>query len=553
MKKITKKGKIVFLSMASLLVLILLFSIILLSNGLLGFGVNGLGVNGSGIAESGVSGLTSLSDQKIERLLIPKPVNYDTKDGSFTLTDKASIYVSGNSSNETEEISAIAEYFVDILNPSTGYDLSVIKSSTPKAGCIYLTTLDGDSSLGNEGYKLDVTAKGVTISAFTAEGLFRGIQSIRQLLPEDIEKGTVSANAPWKIPCSSITDFPAYSWRGMMLDVARHFIGVRDVKRTIDLMAQYKMNKFHLHLSDDQGWRIEIKSWPNLTKVGGSKEVGGGDGGFYTQEEYIDIVNYAKERYITLIPEIDMPGHCNAALASYGELNPDGKKKELYFGTNVGFSSLMCRSEVTYTFINDVIGELAAITPGQYIHIGGDEAAATSNEDYNYFIGRVDKIVSSYGKKSIGWGPFDTSDGTTSDDLLQNWNGKITSAQNKEMKIIASPSDKAYIDMMYYGDTPIGLNWAGYSSTDDAYKWDPTDYAPENSIIGIECPLWTETVEDMDDIEYLAFPRLLGHAEVGWTPKALRNWDEYKVRLQSHGPRMENQEIDFFKDPVVSW
>jgi hexosaminidase len=208
----------------------------------------------------------TLSEQEAECMIIPKPVEYIAGKGNFTLSEGASICVNGNNDTQTEEIRKIGKYLADKLKPSTGYNLNVVKSKTPAKGSIYLTTVDGDSRLGEEGYHLEVTKNKVTLSAFTPEGLFRGIQTIRQLLPAEIEKSSVVTGTDWSMPCSSITDYPAYSWRGMMLDVARHFISAEDVKRTIDLIAQYKMNRFHMHLSDDQGWRIEIKSWPNLAK-----------------------------------------------------------------------------------------------------------------------------------------------------------------------------------------------------------------------------------------------------------------------------------------------
>lgn len=486
--------------------------------------------------------------------IIPRPVSYTAGTGNFTLASGTSIYVQGNSTAETDEIYKTGQYLAGKLNPSTGFNITVVKANNPPAGKLYLTTIGGDPTLGNEGYQLTVNSTGVTLSAYKPEGLFRGIQTIRQLLPADIEKSSLVTGVSWIMPCCTIRDYPTYAWRGMMLDVARHFFGVNDVKRTIDLMAQYKMNKFHLHLSDDQGWRIDITSWPDLALIGGSTQVGGATGSFYyTQAQYTDIVNYAKDRYITIIPEIDMPGHCNAALASYGVLNPDGQRKPLYTGTSVGFSSFMCQAEITYTFVGDVIRELAALTPGEYIHIGGDEASSTTQADYDYFIGRVNDIVAANGKKMIGWNPVDTPAGTHSDSMLQHWSGSLTSAQAKGMKIIMSPAAKAYIDMKYNSSNPIGLSWAGYNPTDDAYQWDPTNYALQSQSAGVECPLWTETVVTMDNIEYLTYPRLPGHAEVGWTPMSMRSWDEYKYRLKAHGPRMTNQGISYYADPVVPW
>ncbi len=484
--------------------------------------------------------------------IIPKPVVYKESNGVFTLTSTARIYVHGSSTKETKEILNIGQYLADALNPSTGYDIRVSFSDEPQAGGIYLTTINSPG-LGDEGYQLSVSPFGVKLSAFSPEGLFRGVQTIKQMLPAKIAKGTVSSNTDWIIPCAEIIDYPSYAYRGMMLDVARHFFTVGEVKLMIDRMAEYKMNQFHLHLTDDQGWRLEIKSRPKLTSIGGSSEVGGGGGGYYTQEDYLDIIRYANSRYITVIPEIDLPGHCNAALASYGELNPDGVRKELYTGIDVGFSSLMCRSEVTYDFVDDVIGELASLTPGDYIHIGGDETSSTPIDDYNYFMGRVNEIVKHYGKKVIGWNPMDESEGIASDAVLQNWNLKISSALSKDMKIIQSPSMKAYLDMKYDDTSPLGLIWAGLIPTDTAYQWDPSDYSPAKSILGIECPLWSETIETMDDMEYLAFPRLLGYAEIGWTPKELKEWKEYKLRLKDHALRMTYQGINYYKDPVVGW
>ena len=229
-----------------------------------------------------------------------------------------------------------------------------------------------------------------------------GIQTIRQLLPPQIESSE-KTNSKWLIPSVILEDSPKYAYRGAMLDVARHFFEVDEVKQFIDYLAMYKMNHLHLHLADDQGWRIEIEAWPKLTSHGGKTEVGGGKGGFYTQEQYKEIVKYASNRFITIVPEIDMPGHTNAALSSYAELNCDGKATELYTGTKVGFSSLCTDKEITYTFIKDVLTELAALTPGPYLHIGGDESHATEKEDYLKFVNRVQGIVRETGKEMIGW------------------------------------------------------------------------------------------------------------------------------------------------------
>jgi len=415
----------------------------------------------------------------------------------------------------------------------------------------------------------------VRLKAYTSAGLFRGVQTIRQLLPASIESSSLQTNVAWTIPTGTIRDRPNYKWRGMMLDVSRHFFSVEEVKRLLDEMAYYKLNVFHWHLSDDQGWRIEIKSWPKLTTFGGSTEVGGGKGGFYTQEEYKDVVKYAQERYITVVPEIDMPGHTNAALASYPELNcseqtiklnPGNEVKRkvpgLYSGIEVGFSTLCTSKETTYQFIDDVVRELAAITPGPYIHIGGDESHATKKEDYIPFVKRVQEIVVKHGKKVVGWDEIAIST-LAPDAMAQVWdkpqNGRLAISQGG--KLIMSPAKKAYLDMSYDSTSKLGLHWAAYIEVDSAYSWEPTTYAKgitREDIFGVESALWSETIVTRSDIDYMVFPRLPGYAEIGWSATAdgkpgSRNWNEYKIRLASHGPRMKAMGINFYQSKLVPW
>ncbi|MEG0307511.1 MAG: family 20 glycosylhydrolase [Clostridium sp.] len=483
--------------------------------------------------------------------IIPKPLNYENSEGKFILTKDTSIYVKGNSNEETKEISKIAEFIRGKLKTSTGFKLKVIEGGNPAPGSIYMTTIGGTEDQGNEGYTIITTPESVKITAYKPEGLSRGVQTLRQLMPPAVDKTTVSKGVEWSIPASTIKDKPEYSYRGLMIDVARHFFAVDEVKRQIDLAAQYKINKVHLHLSDDQGWRLEIKKYPDLTKIGGSTEVGGGPGGYYTQDQFKDMVAYAEERYVEIVPEFDMPGHTNAALASYGFLNPDGKKKPLYTGTKVGFSTFMTHDEKTYEFIDDVIREVSAISPSKYFQIGGDEADATKKEDYDYFVGRVTKIAEKYGKIPIGWDPIDTSPEINSNVILQNWKDSNKSAVEKGMKILVSIASKTYLDMKYNENTPYGLNWAGYIPIETAYNWDPTDYAPKDLVLGVEAPLWTETISTQNQMDYMIYPRLLGYAEIGWTPKVDRNWDEYKIRLESQGERMKNEGINYYRDGAL--
>lgn len=480
--------------------------------------------------------------------IIPKPISIETNEGRFILTNDTSIYVKGITDEETEEIRWIADFLREKLSAATGFELNIIKGDKPPEGSIYLTTINTNPELGIEGYNILSTPKIVKISAYKPEGIARGVQTLRQMLPAQIANSTVVNNVEWTVPASIINDKPVYSYRGLMIDVARHFFTVDEIKRQIDLAAQYKINRVHLHLSDDQGWRLEIKKYPELTLIGGSTEVGGGPGGYYTQEQFKDIVSYAMQRYVEIVPEFDMPGHTNAALASYGFLNPNGKKAPLYTGTDVGFSSFMAHSEKTYEFIEDVIKEVVQISPSKYIQIGGDEALNTKKEDYDYFVGRVAKIAQKYGKIPIGWDPIDTSPEINSSVILQNWKDSNEEAVKKNMKIIVSIASKAYLDMKYNEKTPYGLDWAGYIPVETAYKWDVTDYAPRNLALGLEAPLWTETISTQEQMDYMIYPRLLGYAEIGWTPKENRNWEEYKMRLEMQEERLGYEGVNYYKE-----
>lgn len=484
--------------------------------------------------------------------IIPMPDSVEPAEGSFVLKPGSNIYVEPG----TVEMKNIGQFLADRVNPSTGYNIQVLATSgAPTKGNIYITTVGGNSALGEEGYGITITQDLATVVAIQPAGLFRGIQTIRQLLPPSIENSTVQAG-PWEIAAVRIRDYPRFVWRGAMLDVARSFFNVHDVERYIDLIAYYKMNRFHLHLTDDQGWRIVINSWPNLATYGGSTQVGGGKGGHFTQAEYSEIVAYAQRRYITVIPEVDMPGHTNAALASYAELNCDGVVRPLYTGIGVGFSGLCVSKETTYTFVDNVVKELSVLTPGPYIHIGGDEAYAMSTEEYARFIERVQEIVQSHGKQMIGWEEIAQSR-LLSTSVVQHWYTNLPQrAVQQGAKVIMSPASKAYLDMKYDPSTRLGQDWAGYIEVQDSYTWDPATQVggvTESDILGIEAPLWTETIRTIADIEYMVFPRLPGYAEIGWSRTRGRSWDEYKMRLGSHGPRLTAMGVKFHPSSQVPW
>ena len=486
--------------------------------------------------------------------IIPMPVSVTSSGGTFSLPGTAAIYVNPG----TTEMLAIGQYLADKLNPSTGYGLTVIgTTSTPSNGNIYLTTVSGDPTLGLEGYLLTVTSDLVTLSAYQPTGLFRGLQTIRQMLPAAIEKSTVQPG-PWTMATGTVRDYPRYAWRGTQLDVARHFFTVAQVEREIDEIAYYKINMFHMHLSDNQGWRIYINAWPNLATYGGGTQVGGTcNNCYYTQADFSAIVAYAQARYITVVPEIDMPAHVNAALASYANLNCNGVAPPRNTALGGVDSSLCISLPLTYQFVDDVIREISALTPGGYFHIGGDESSISSS-NYQTFENQVQPKAPAYGKQVIGWEEI-AQVTLPPNSVAQHWNTTNSfapTAAAQGAKVLMSPAQKAYLDMKYYSNTPLGLSWAGLINAQTAYQWDPDTIVTGvsgSSIIGVEAPLWTETIATMTDIEYMVFPRLAGHAEIGWSPATGRNWTEYKVRLGSHGPRLTNMGINFFADPIVPW
>ncbi|MPZ81409.1 MAG: family 20 glycosylhydrolase [Actinophytocola sp.] len=514
--------------------------------------VSALAVLGAGAQSSASPDHHPPKESRMNQV-IPAPVSVtpDRHGGEFRLTPDTVIRVDRGAKR-------VGEYLADLLRPATGYRLPVTDDRHGDSA-ISLDLGKVDPRLGDEGYTLDVDRRGVEIKARTAKGLFNGVQSLRQLLPARIESRSV-ARGPWTVPAGRIVDQPRFAHRGAMLDVARHFFSPEEVKRYIDQISMYKINTLHLHLADDQGWRIEIKSWPRLATYGGSTEVGGGPGGYYTQEQYRDLVAYAAERQITVIPEIDMPGHTNAALASYAELNCDGVAPPLYTGTEVGFSSLCIDKEITYRFVGDVLRELAALTPGEYLHLGGDEAHVTTEPDYIKFFQRVLPMAEDLGKKVAGWHDLLKASPLTSA-LPQYWgttdsNQLVTDAVARGNKVLLSPANKSYLDMKYDENTPLGLSWAGYIEVDTAYGWDPGSYlqgVPESAVLGVEAPLWSETLEISDHIEFMAFPRLPAIAELGWSPWSTHDWESFRTRLAAQAPRWTELGIDFYRSPQIDW
>ena len=447
--------------------------------------------------------------------VIPAPVSRIDGSGSFTLTSAATV------GGET----VVAGYAAEVLGLAISNDPTIefALGASPAPG----------------GYSLEITSSGIRAEAESATGLFLAMQSLRQLLPADQASGITSA----ELPITRIDDHPRFDYRGAMLDVARHFFSLNDVKKYIDDIALLKLNHLHLHLTDDQGWRIQIDSWPELTKAGATTEIGGRGGGFYTKDEYREIVRYAASRFITIVPEVDLPGHTNAASVAYPELSDI--PVEPYEGIEVGFSSLAIRSEETYRFVDDVVREIADLTPGPYLHLGGDESLSTTDDDFLHFIQRATVIAARHGKTLIGWHEMGKSEALPAGTIGQYWG--FTTPQEGAAEhtlsfvkqggsIIMSPADVAYLDIKYDAGTELGLIWAnGPTSIAESYEWDPATIIPgigDEQLLGVEAPLWSETTATIRDVEYLAFPRLASIAEIAWSPAAARDGGDFRHRLE---------------------
>lgn len=497
--------------------------------------------------------------------VVPAPERVEPAAGApFTFTATTAVVVPAGDA----AVAQVGEALARQLRPATGFRLPVSPNASAPVGAIVLR-LGGPAELGDEGYTLTIAADSVRLVAARPAGLFRGVQTIRQLLPAGIEapQSVLRQADAWTLPPGRVVDRPRFAWRGGMLDVARHFFTVDEVKQYVDLLALYKFNTLHLHLSDDQGWRVAIDAWPKLTTVGGTTEVGGGPGGFYTKRDYAELVRYAADRYITVVPEIDMPAHTAAASASYPELGcgkpaPDAATFDVpggggpYTGIHVGFSALCYDKEQTYKFVDDVVGELAAMTPGPYLHLGGDEVATLTRPQYAQFVERVQDIVARHGKTMIGWDEIVRArlrPGT----IAQLWRGDTATLSGRQgAKLILSPASKAYLDMKYTPSTELGLRWAGFVELRTAYDWDPVTLfagVREDDVLGVEAPLWTETVPNITAAEYMLLPRIPALAEVGWTGAGGKDWEAFRTRIALHAARWRLLGMNYYASPQVAW
>ncbi|MFD7863017.1 beta-N-acetylhexosaminidase [Streptomyces sp. NPDC059783] len=493
--------------------------------------------------------------------VVPQPAEVRTTAGvAFDLEPDDAVYATAGSKEATDA----AAFLTGLLRKPTGYALPVRSlASGARPEGIVLALGGANKVTKPEGYELEVTSHAVTIRADDRAGLFNGVETLRQLLPVKVDRAQ-RMPGPWRVQGGVISDAPRYGYRGAMLDVARHHLPAPDVKGYIDAIARYKINYLHLHLVDDQGWRIEIKSWPELAKIGGSSGTGGMLGGYYTQEQYSDLVAYAWARGVTVVPEIEGPSHMHSALASYAKLTCDGKPLEPYTDwVNSPLGKLCIDNPTTYEFLDDVIGEIAALTPGPYIHIGGDEAHERPQAEMDLYLQKVAKLVEKHGKKVFGWqeaaGSLDPKTSVT-----ELWAAGINDEQLVEAakgggKFIMAPASNAYLDMKYnesLPEYPVGNSWAGTSTVEDSYDWKPEEQVAglgESTIAGVEAPLWSETVFGINQLENLAFPRLLSIAEIGWAKASSHNWDAFKVRLAAQGPRLREARVNYYPSPEVPW
>jgi hexosaminidase len=471
------------------------------------------------------------------------------------------------------------------LAAPTGWQLKISESAHSSArrnSVVLALTTPASAPIHPEGYELTVTPRGVRIQSDSAAGLFDGVQTLLQLLPPDVESGTRRA-ATWTVPCVHIVDYPRFAWRGLMLDVSRHFFPKEFVERYIDRMARYKMNVFHWHLTDDNGWRIEIKGLPKLTQVGawrvprlakwGAREAprdgeAATDGGFYTQDDIREVVAYAKQRFVMVVPEIEMPGHSLAALAAYPELSCTGGPFQVNPGSNFyeKVDNAFCPgNEKTFEFIDKVFAEVAPLFPSEYVHIGGDECfkgfwkacakcqrrmedehLSNVEELQSYLVRRAEKILESKGKKLIGWDEI-LEGGLAPNAAVMSWRGMQggIAAAKMNHQVVMTPTNFVYLDY-YQGDPSLEPSTFGRLLLSTCYRFEPTPEGVDPKfILGGQGNLWTESVPTPRHAEYMTWPRALALAEVFWSPKESRNWDAFAARVEAQLARLDAAQVNY--------
>lgn len=511
--------------------------------------------------------------------LVPKPKQIMAGKSNFKINRSTKIlYYPDNI-----ELKANAEYLTQLISEGTGYEIEAkaAKFESSDKGSIMLILEENE--MNSEEYSLVVSQQSAIIKAKTATGIFYGIQTLRQLLPPEIEKPAAGANVKWEIPGVEIMDEPRYPYRGMMLDVGRYFFPPEFVKRFIDLMALHKMNYFHWHLTEDQGWRIQINKYPRLTEVGAFRDEsvvghlrdkplkfdGQRYGGFYTQEEIRDVVEYAQTQHITIIPEIEMPGHSLGALASYPELGCTGGPYKVATRWGVQEDVYCAGKEETFQFLEDVLTEVMDLFPGKYIHVGGDESPKVrwekcphcqarikdqglkdEHELQSYFIKRMEKFLNENGRKLIGWDEI-LEGGLAPEATVMSWRGTEGGIQAaKELHdVIMSPTTYCYLDY-YQGpseEEPLAIG--GFLPLRKVYSYEPTpeelDETEAKHILGPQGNVWTEYIKTAEYAEYMTFPRACAIAEIGWSQKGTKNYDDFLQRLEIHLKRLSSLGVNY--------
>ena len=522
----------------------------------------------------------SISNESIG--IIPLPSTYELKPGTFYITGQSSIGID----KSDPEMTALANYFNEEISDATGFSLPVNNSGT------IIFQLGEHKELGEEGYQLSISSDQLILSAYKHHGIFNGIQSVLRLLPPEIKSKTVQADATWSINCIEVTDKPQFAWRGLMLDVSRHFFTKQEVKKFIDQMAEYKYNVFHWHLTDDQGWRLEVKSLPRLTAIGAWRAPRVGNwwerepqlptdslsyGGYYTTEDIREIVEYAQQRYVTIVPEIDIPGHSMAALSAYPEISCTGGP----FHVNVGNTfytkienSLCAGNEQTFEVLDSVFAEVARLFPSPYIHIGGDECykgfwekcskckmrmqkehLKNLEELQSYFVKRVAAMVQKRGKQVIGWDEI-LEGGLAPETIVMSWRGMKggIEAAKQGHSVIMTPTDHCYLDF-YQGDPTVEPNTYSMLRLQDCYKYQLIpDSVDASLIMGGQGNLWTESVPHYRQVEYMIWPRALAISETLWTDARLRNWKFFVNRVEQQFERFDRSGVNYARsiyDPII--
>ncbi|MGN6439775.1 MAG: beta-N-acetylhexosaminidase [Agriterribacter sp.] len=511
--------------------------------------------------------------------IVPEPVTVKAGNGVFELDSKTQVIVEGDNA----ALKSLAGMFASWIAPATGIQLKVSNRPTGSAKAIRLSLVQSLKDVkSEEGYTLNVTTNAITLAATKPSGLLYGLQTLRQLLPPSVEHST-QQNSRWAIPVVSITDYPRFGWRGLMLDVSRHFFSKAFVKQYIDEMARYKFNVLHFHLTDDQGWRIEIKAFPKLTEVGAWRVPRTGRwwtyeppkpnepatyGGFYTQDDIREIVQYAKERNVEIVPEIDVPGHSLAAIAAYPYLSATGYLYKVNPGSkfyNIDDNTLNPADERVYEFLDKVFDEVASLFPHPYIHIGGDECTKmfwrrsaevqefmkkqgikTEHELQSYFIKRLEKMLKQKGKQLLGWDEI-LEGGLAPDATVMSWRGMEggIEAAKQGHKVVMTPADHAYLDL-YQGDPATEPDTYSMLRLKTSYQWNPVpDKINADLILGGQGNLWTESVPTGRHAEYMTWPRGLALAEVFWSPLKKQVWSNFQQKLPLQLARLKAADINY--------